>query len=124
MKNGVLYFDFTLLVIELLIFQVWQFVNIAAPPKQTWSQRSETHFLYNQDIKSTMWQITSIIKKMEQVQTFSYFWSDDRYISQYTVYFVMSFKHIYDLLLCAIWVGHAYNFMLNFGPCVENVSII
>ena len=80
-----IFFNFTL-VIELLSFQVWHFVNIAAPPKQTWSQRSKTHFLYNQDIKSTQWQITSIIKKKEHVQNFSYFWSD-RYISQYTVYF-------------------------------------
>ena len=60
---------------------------------------------------------------MQHVQTYSYFGSDDRYISQYTVYLVMSFRHIYDLLLCAIWVRHAYNVRFNSGPCLENVSI-
>ena len=39
------------------------FLNIAALPKQTWSQRSKTHCLYNQDIKNTKWQITIIIEK-------------------------------------------------------------
>ena len=39
------------------------FFNIAAPPKQTWSQRSKTYCLYRQDIKSTKWQITVIIEK-------------------------------------------------------------
>ena len=60
---------------------------------------------------------------MEHVQTYSYFGSDYMYISQYTVYLVMSFRHIYDLLVCAIWVRHAYNVMFNFAPCVGKVSL-
>ena len=32
--------------------------------------------------------------------------SDDRYISQCIVYFVMSFRQKYELLLCAIWVKY------------------
>ena len=39
------------------------FFIIVAPQKQTGSQRSKTHFLYSEDIKSTMWQITVIIEK-------------------------------------------------------------
>ena len=40
--------------------------NIVSPPKQTWSQRSKTHCLYNQDIKSTKCQIMIIIEKKWQ----------------------------------------------------------
>ena len=29
---------------------------------------------------------------------------------------------IYELLLCVIWVRHAYNVMINFGTCAENVT--
>ena len=39
------------------------FIIIVAPPKQTWSQRSKTYCLYNQDNKSTKWQVTVIIEK-------------------------------------------------------------
>ena len=42
------------------------FFKIVAPPKQTRSQRSKTHCLYNQDIKSTKWQITVIIEKKRE----------------------------------------------------------
>ena len=65
MKNGVLFFYFTALVTELLRIQVFFFL-IVAPPKQTCSQRSKTYCLYNQDIKSTKWQITVIIEKREE----------------------------------------------------------
>ena len=63
MENGVLIFIFTPPVTELLRIKFVVF-NIVAPPKQTRSQRSKTHCLYNQDIKSTKWQITIIIEKM------------------------------------------------------------
>ena len=42
------------------------FLDIVAPPKQTCSQRSKTYCLYNQDIKSTKWQITVIMGKREE----------------------------------------------------------
>ena len=60
MENGVLFIYFTPPVIKDLSLL---FFNIAAPPKQTWSHRSKTHCLYNQDIKSTKWQIMIIIEK-------------------------------------------------------------
>ena len=42
-----------------------------------------THCLYNQDIKSTKWQIPIIIeKKSGRLLIYSYFLSDHRYISQ------------------------------------------
>ena len=34
----------------------------------------------------------------------------------------MTFKHIYGLLLCVIWVMSAYNVMFNFGTGMENVT--
>ena len=42
------------------------FFLIVAPPKQAWSQQSKTYCPYNQDIKSTKWQITVIIEKREE----------------------------------------------------------
>ena len=112
------------LLLKLLSFQVWQSVNNAAPPKQTWSQRSKTHCLYNQDIKSTKCQITGIIAK--EWNTFKLILILGVMIGTFhsrPTQLILSFRHIYDLLLCAIWVRHAYNAMFNFGPCVENVSI-
>ena len=46
---------------------------------------------------------------------FSYFLSDDRYISQYKVYSLMCFRHIYELFLCAYYV------MFIFGDGAEDV---
>ena len=60
MENGVLIFNFTPPVIKDLSLL---FFNIVAPPKQTRSQRSKTHCLYNQDMESTKWKITIIEKK-------------------------------------------------------------
>ena len=34
----------------------------------------------------------------------------------------MSFRHIYALLLCVIWVIYAYNVMFNLGTGMENVT--
>ena len=59
---------------------------------------------------------------MEHTQTYCYIWSDDRYISEYTIYVVISFRDIYELLLCGIWMRHAYNVMFNFGAGAENVT--
>ena len=42
-------------------------------------------------------------------------WYIDFTVGPYTVYFIISFWHIYELLLCVIWVIHAYNIMFNFG---------
>ena len=63
--------------------------------KQNWSQRSKTHSLYNQDINQVS-DNRQHQKKMEHAQTYCYICSDDRYISQYTVYFVSSFRNIYE----------------------------
>ena len=56
MENDVLFFNFTpsVRVIEDLSLL---FFNIVAPPKQTKSQRSKTHCLYNKDIKSRAYQL-------------------------------------------------------------------
>ena len=56
------------------------------------------------------------------MQNYSHFGSDDGYISPSTVYFDMSFRHIYWLLFYVIWEKYALNILFNFGLCAENVT--
>ena len=63
MENGILFFYFYCSGNWIIKDLGLLFFNIVAPPKQTWSQGSKTHCLYNQDIKSTKWQVTVIIEK-------------------------------------------------------------
>ena len=76
MENDVLFYCSGYSVIKDLGLM---FFNNVASPKQTCSQRSKTCCLYNQDIKSTKWQITVTIEKREEdFLNYCYFLSDHR----------------------------------------------
>ena len=110
-KNDVLFFSF------LLVTGVIKLLSLS---KQTWSQRSKTHCLYIQDIKSTKCQITGIIEK--QWNTFKILILEVMIGKYHSTKFILSF-HLGISMLCAIGVRHAYNVMFIFGPCVENISV-